>query len=41
MQATYGAEATPQAILEGKVDIPRPMLELQAALTKFASEGTL
>lgn len=41
MQATYGADATPQSILEGKVDTPRPMLELQAALTKFANEGTV
>ncbi|KAL4452199.1 hypothetical protein ABPG75_007861 [Micractinium tetrahymenae] len=40
-KATYGAEATPQAILEGKVDTPRPMLELQAALTKFTNEGTI
>ncbi|KAL4441193.1 hypothetical protein ABPG77_011430 [Micractinium sp. CCAP 211/92] len=40
-KATYGAEATPKDILEGKVETPRPMLELQAALSKFASEGTI
>lgn len=36
---TYGPDATPQAILEGKMEAPAPMAQLTDTLTKFMTEG--